>query len=173
MNHKNVAKRPQPYELYRHFKGMIYQILSIAIHSETREEMVVYQALYGDYSIYVRPLDMFVSPVDHEKYPDVSQEYRFERVVLTQENKEVEIAVVPTVEKVETQLDDGILEFLDARTFEEKYRIFMGMKHRLTDHFINTMAVSIDVEVEDGALEERVRSLQNCLQTMVKFECNR
>jgi len=58
----------------------LYKIVGIAEHSETKELMVVYQALYGDFKMYVRPYNMFMSPVEKDKYPNVRQEYRFEKV---------------------------------------------------------------------------------------------
>ncbi len=66
--------------VYRHFKGNYYLVEDVAIYSEDLSEYVVYRALYGDGKLYVRPLDMFLSKVDKEKYPDVEQVYRFEEV---------------------------------------------------------------------------------------------
>ena len=64
--------------IYKHFKGDYYIVEDVAIHSETREKYVVYRALYNDTKLYIRPMDMFLSKVDKEKYPDVKQKYRFE-----------------------------------------------------------------------------------------------
>lgn len=188
---------PKPWQIYKHFKGMLYQIITLAEHSETGEMMVIYQALYGTFKIYARPLSMFLEKVDREKYPNVSQEYRFE----LQENVQVaetshaalsresaggkagasqetaqggpEAAQrIPETEE-EFSLDPMVLEFLDADSYEERLNILTALHHRITDDMITTMAVAVDVEIEDGDLEERYDELRKCLLLYDKFECNR
>jgi hypothetical protein len=101
-------------QFYRHFKGGLYQVMAIATHSETKEKMVVYQALYGDYGIYVRPYDMFASEVDHEKYPQVKQVYRFTQVHPEEENARVEVESALEL----TNVDSEQLEIPDLKEVE-------------------------------------------------------
>lgn len=66
--------------LYRHFKGGMYIVEDVAFDSETETQLVLYRALYGEGRLWARPLEMFLSEVDVNKYPDASQKYRFELV---------------------------------------------------------------------------------------------
>ncbi len=95
-----MRANPKPQEMYRHFKGNIYQIRCLATHSETRELMVVYQAMYDTFQIYVRPLTMFMEEVDHVKYPDVRQKYRFE---LLQDIQDMETLTTVQVQSYRTE----------------------------------------------------------------------
>ena len=187
-----MAFIPKPHEIYKHFKGDLYQITAIAEHTETGEQLVIYQALYGDFKTYARPLSMFVSRVDREKYPEAAQEFRFElqgpeadrqkresadsmenSAGRTEEQPVPQPALQQDEQEGEAALDPLVLEFLDADSYEQRLNILAGLHHRITDEMITTMAIASDVEIEDGDTEERYEALKNCLLTLEKYECNR
>lgn len=197
------TRRPVAGDIYRHFKDKLYEVITIAIHSETEEEMVVYRQMYGNLETYVRPLSMFLSEVDHDKYPDVKQKYRFERVGSLQRDEEEEgkaqqpqqrekeaaakaaemVEVKPVENKqeaVKTEIEEMdaetriLMDFLDARTYGEKLLVLEDVvSGELCDRTINNMAISLDLVIEEGAPEDRLAELRECIRTKAKYECFR
>lgn len=163
---------PKVHEIYKHFKGNLYQITAIAEHTETGEQLVVYQALYGEFKTYARPLEMFTGKVDKVKYPEVAQEFRFELQGSEADRQKAEEDLQEPSE-AELVLDPMVLEFLDTDSYEQKLNILAGLHHRITDEMITTMAIACDVEVDEGDTEKRYESLKNCIMTLEKYECNR
>ena len=157
---------PKPHEIYKHFKGNLYRIIAVAEHSETGEQLVIYQAMYDEEKIYARELSMFTSLVDREKYPGAVQKYRFE--LQSDDKQEAEVSA-----EKEPALDPAVLEFLDADTYEQRLNILAGLHYRITDEMITTMSIACDIEVKEGPLEERFSELKNCLLTLDKYEGNR
>ncbi len=173
-----MSNIPLQGQIFRHFKGNLYRIITMARHSETGEELVIYQALYGDFQVYARPLSMFLDKLDKEKYPNAGQECRFElqknviEPVAEPEpflQEEAEEAVVPDKEEKrqeieepaeELNIDPLVLEFLDAGTYEERVNILAALHHRITDDMINIMSMAIDVKVDEGDVEDRFAQLR-------------
>lgn len=173
---------PRAQEIYRHFKGNLYQVLAVAEHTESREMLVIYQALYGEFKIYARPLEMFTGPVDRTKYPDAEQEFRFQlqgpgaqrqSAARLQESAMSATSPVAEAEPEEPGLDPLVLEFLDARTYEERLNVLTALHHRITDEMITTMAMCCDIEVASGDVEQRYEDLKQCLITKDRFEIKR
>ena len=159
--------------IYRHFKGNEYRLLYTARHSETLEDMVVYQALYGDFKVYVRPLKEFISKVDHEKYPDVKQKYRFERVELSSDVPAEAQKETSVQSEYEGGINPKVLEFLDSEDFDERYNILVALRDEIDDQIINTLAVALDVVIPEGNIDDRYDQLKMCLRTRQRYESNR
>ena len=145
-------RTPKKGEIYRHFKGNLYEVLAIATHTEIEELMVVYQEVNGE-KTYARPLEMFVSKVDKEKYPEVLQTYRFE---LQDEKSNL-----------------SIMDFLELSTATEKIQYLEIMKDSITEEFIGIVAQSMDFVENDGSLEERYRALIQYLRTVERYKIRR
>ena len=190
---------PQAGEIYQHFKGKLYWIVTLATHTETGEQLVIYQALYGEFQVFARPLSMFLEKVDAKKYPDAVGKDRFMRIpmaeaaavpqpvpapsenpveprpaAMSSENPvEPRPAAASSESPVEPQPDPGLLAFLDADSYEEKLEVFASLEGKVDLHMLNAIAASLDLELSEGSLEEQYDTLKSCLMTLERYECNR
>ena len=132
---------PRAGEFYMHFKGKLYQIITVASHTETEEELVIYQALYGTYKTYARPLEMFLSEVDHKKYP-----------------------------KAEQNNIEPLLKFLDASDLNERLNILVQYKDQITETMLESMGMAMDCVLTGKTFEEQYYELDKVIRTKLQYE---
>ncbi|HAQ51885.1 MAG TPA: DUF1653 domain-containing protein [Lachnospiraceae bacterium] len=159
-------------EVYRHFKGKMYKVMGVAVHSETGEAMVIYQGMYGDHVTYVRPYESFIEKLDKKKYEDASETYRFTFIPMNSEFSDVtdsHISEDTPTKKEESQ--SPMIKFLDTDDFDEKYEILCNIPRAdINDVLIDNLAVTLDVVIPDGSIEQRFAELKTCVRTRKKYE---
>lgn len=195
---------PKPGDILNRSTDKPYQVVAIATNAETGETMIVYQALFGDFTTYVGTPEAFMQvlsgqeliPTLHSRQSEVKQK-AVQQTVSNDKNISANIneGIIsdPNNPKVNTPEDniseeagnndnvdtiDGavssiLLKFLDAESYHKKLEVISSNRKHLTDRLINDMAVALDCAVDDGPMEDRIRGLINCLQTMSRFENRR
>ncbi len=175
-----MREEPKELQVYKHFRGTYYQVLAIAKHTETNERLVIYRALYAPQKVYARPVEMFMSEVNKRLYPDAKKRYRFE--LITGDEKVPEIKAKVTEQQItqtlyedydESVIDPDLEKFLDEKSYEKKLEMLLGLKNKADDEMLNTIAMSLDLELTKTITDEKYTEILDCLKTLEKYECNR
>ena len=167
---RNADRIPKPGEIYRHFKNRLYQVIGVARHSETGEKMVVYQALYGDFGLYVRPLEMFISPVDREKYPQAAQKYRFERVQPAKTDTETQSV---EEENFRESPNPDLIRFLEAEEMDEKLAALAQLEKSASPADMRGAAAALEIELGEGDVPEQIENIRKFLRIQAKYDGSR
>ncbi|MCR4787353.1 MAG: DUF1653 domain-containing protein [Lachnospiraceae bacterium] len=178
-----------PGQTYRHFKGNEYEVICIARHTESEEDLVIYRSVNNPNAIYARPVAMFESEVDSDKYPDADQKMRFEPVGAGASDTFSKTGSADTFKEDDfingtgkaasaeresvPGIDPKVMDFLDTDDFEKKLNILADLRGKVTESMLNTMAFSVDFEFNEGSVEEMYEELLNCITLRAKFECSR
>ena len=168
-------------QIYRHFKGNLYKIVTVAIHTETEEELVIYQALYGDFKVYARPLSMFMSEVDHDKYPEVTQKMRFELVEQMVEAVEVPVVTGNVPEKTvkvsaEEQIET-VMEVTQERETEKEIIAISSAEEceevtldPLLEEYLDTDSCRERLNILHGLQHRITEHMLNTMAIVIDFE---
>lgn len=149
--------------------------MAVAEHTETGEQLVIYQALYGDFRIYARPLSMFAGEVDREKYPAVTQKYRFEKVDMnqnmrTEEERETDCGTMAEYPEGEPSF---LTEFLDALTYEEKLRILKERGGHASQGQLDMICEALEVTAGSDGKRTSLETIRGYLETQIKYDGSR
>lgn len=197
----NKRENPKEGQIYKHFKGSLYEVLAVAVHTETEEKLVVYRSVEKPERVFARPVEMFMSEVDRLRYPFIRAKYRFTLMAEVVEAEDELEDIVPDTgdecpaekaeevvlagsepNKEETPLfkEDGTLaldptveKILDAKDYTEKISHFEMLRNKCTEDMLTQLAISLDVQLEDGSIEEKYAQILKTLRMHEKYESAR
>ena len=191
-------------QIYKHFKGNLYKVLAVAVHTESEEKLVVYQSVDNPDRVFARPLEMFMSDIDRFRYPLIRAKYRFtlvsepEEETNGEETKEEE-AKEETLnedtrgedvkdEETEEQSDDDSAVYkdngelvidpyvegvLDEKEFSKKIEFFEMLRGKCTEDMLTTIAISLDIQLQEGSIEDKYSQILRTLKMHEKYETSR
>ena len=186
-------------QIYKHFKGNLYKVLAVAVHTESEEKLVVYQSVENPDRVFARPLEMFMSDIDRFRYPLIRAKYRFTLVSEPEEETNGEETKEETPnedtkeedvkdEETEEQSDDDSAVYkdngelvidpyvegvLDEKEFSKKIEFFEMLRGKCTEDMLTTIAISLDIQLQEGSIEDKYSQILRTLKMHEKYETSR
>lgn len=204
-------------QIYKHFKGNLYKVLAVAVHTESEEKLVVYQSVENPDRVFARPLEMFMSDIDRFRYPLIRAKYRFTLVSEPEEetdeplktkaaesetpkpSEDTPAASIPSseqeeetepskIEVTEEQSDDDSAVYkdngelvidpyvegvLDEKEFSKKIEFFEMLRGKCTEDMLTTIAISLDIQLQEGSIEDKYSQILRTLKMHEKYETSR
>ncbi|MDY4429003.1 MAG: DUF1653 domain-containing protein [Lachnospiraceae bacterium] len=186
-------------QIYKHFKGNLYKVLAVAVHTESEEKLVVYQSVENPDRVFARPLEMFMSDIDRFRYPLIRAKYRFTLVSEPEEETNGEETKEETPnedtkeedvkdEETEEQSDDDSAVYkdngelvidpyvegvLDEKEFSKKIEFFEMLRGKCTEEMLTTIAISLDIQLQEGSIEDKYSQILRTLKMHEKYETSR
>ena len=191
-------------QIYKHFKGNLYKVLAVAVHTESEEKLVVYQSVENPDRVFARPLEMCMSDIDRFRYPLIRAKYRFTLVsepevenngeetkeeeakeeTLNEDTKEEDVKDEETEEQSdddsavykdngELVIDPYVEGVLDEKEFSKKIEFFEMLRGKCTEDMLTTIAISLDIQLQEGSIEDKYSQILRTLKMHEKYETSR